>query len=85
MELEQENKLHFFGFHIIFDSNYLTFGEIIKTIERLSKESLRLSLGLKFPLSLGFKILPKGSNFIIGRGSLCGSFGNSEVILFDLN
>ena len=56
---------------IIFDSNYLTFKNIISTMQRLSKKK-----------GVIFKILPQASNFLIGTYS---SREHGQVILFDLN
>ena len=56
---------------IIFDSNYITFNDIISSIQTLSNNK-----------NLIFKILSKGSNFIIGSNN---SNEQGEVILFDSN
>jgi len=55
---------------IIFDSNYMNFNDIIQAIQRLSNNK-----------NIVFKILPKGSSFIIGSNN---SKEQGEVILFDL-
>ena len=56
---------------IIFDSNYLTFKNIISTMERLSTKK-----------GVIFKIIPKASNYLIGTYN---SREHGQVILFDLN
>jgi hypothetical protein len=56
---------------IIFDSNYLTFKNIISTMQKLSKKK-----------GIIFKIIPKASNFLIGSYN---SREHGEVFLFDLN
>ena len=63
------NKLE--SCEIIFDSNHLTFNDIIDRMQKLSNNK-----------NIRFKILSKGSNFIIGSNN---SKEQGEVILFDLN
>ena len=63
------NKLE--SCEIIFDSNYITFNDIISSIQTLSNNK-----------NLIFKILSKGSNFIIGSNN---SKEQGEVVLFDSN
>ena len=56
---------------IIFDSNYLTFKNIISTMQELSTKK-----------EVIFKIIPQSSNFLIGTYN---SREHGQVILFDLN